>query len=213
MNEFTKIFERVDIDNLVSYFLYGAEPLEEITDTYAERINASYDELFSYIKEMFPGIDSEDEGLGNAICHFASIHGEVHLQIGIMIGFQLYKVLEQGCYNPKGTDIKGIIQSFAVSDDNLQETESSLLEEFFEKRINTALQSSLNSSTQYQTALKKQKQSISRLENCDFSMEQNLEVEQFLSASRILNTEYGREAYRQGFIDAHKLLTELTHKL
>lgn len=213
MNEFTKIFERVDIDNLVSYFLYGVDAFEEITDTYAESIRASYDELFSYLQERFPGTDSEDEELGNAICHFASIHGEVHLQVGIIIGFQLYKVLEQGYYNPRGTDIKKIIQNFAVSADNPQKTEESLLEDFFEKRINTALKAALISSISYQTTLKRQNESISRLEKCGLSMEQKSEVEEALSASQALNTEYGRQAYKQGFSDAHKLLTELMHKL
>lgn len=213
MNEFTKIFERVDIDNLVSYFLYGVDTFEEITDTYAERIRASYDELLSYLQERFPGTDGEDEELGNEICNFASIHDDVHIQVGIIIGFQLYKALEQGYYNPQGADIKKIIHNFAVSADNPQKTEESLLEDFFEKRISTALKAALVSGIQYQAALKKQNESISRLEKCGLSMEQKSKVDEALSASQALNTEYGREAYKQGFADAHKLLTELTHKL
>ncbi len=211
MSAFTRVLKRLDIGSLVSYYLYGVEPFEKITEDYSEKLNLSYDELFAEMKELFPDIDCENEDLGNAVCIFASIHGEVHFQVGLLIGFQLYKGLDQGYLNLHEEDLKNGVLKFVAPDGNWYKTDNSLLEDFLEKRMREALEPSSVSDEQYQEALKKQKESVKQLEECGLNKEQLEKVEQVILTSQTLNAEYGRAAYKQGYMDAYKLLTELKH--
>lgn len=211
MNAFTRVLKRLDIDSLVSYYLYGVEPFEKNAEDYTERLNLSYDELFAKMKELFPDIDCENEDLANAVSIFGSIHGEVHFQVGLLIGFRLYKRMEQGYLNLHEENLLNGVLKFIAPDGNWHKNDTSFLEDFLEKRMQEALEPSSVSNEQYQEALKKQKESLEQLEECDLNEEQREKVEQVLLTSQTLNVEYGKAAYKQGYMDAYKLLTELKH--
>lgn len=213
MSAFTRVLKRLDISSLVSYYLYGVEPFEKIAEDYTDKLNLSYDELFAEMKELFPDIDCENEDLANAVSIFASIHGEVHFQVGLLIGFQLYKRMEQGYLNLHEEDLQNGVLKFIAPDSNWRKNDTSFLEDFLEKRMQEALEPSVVSDERYQEALTKQKGSVKQLEECDLNKEQREKVEQVLLTSQTLNTEYGKAAYKQGYMDAYKLLTEWKHML
>ena len=144
---------------------------------------------------------------------FASIHGEVHFQVGLLIGFQLYKRMEQGYLNLHEENLQNGVLKFIAPDGNWRKNDTSFLEDFLEKRMQEALEPSVVSDERYQEALTKQKGSVKQLEECDLNKEQREKVEQVLLTSQTLNTEYGKAAYKQGYMDAYKLLTELKHML
>lgn len=213
MSAFTRVLKRLDINRLVSYYLYGVEPFEKITEDYSEKMDLSYDELFAEMKKLYPDIDCENEDLGNAVAIFASIQGEVHFQVGLLIGFQLYKGMEQGYHNLHEEELKNGVLKFAAPDGNWYKTDNPLLDDFLERRMQEALEPSSISDEQYQEALQKQKESVKQLEECGLSKEQKEKVEQVLLTSQTLDAEYGRAAYKRGYMDAYKFLTELKHIL
>lgn len=123
MNAFTKVMERVDVGSLVPYLLFGVEPFEKLTDKYSEKLDTSLNEFFDNLKELLPDIDKEDEDLGNVACQLALEYGEVHFQLGIIIGFQLYKKFEQGYDKLKTPDVEKILRDCAEVKEKVEKTE------------------------------------------------------------------------------------------
>lgn len=87
--------------------------------------------------------------------------------------------------------------------------ESTLLDELFEERINSALEIALDANENYQNSLKKLDEMLDKLLNTNLSKKQKLKVDRVISASNLCGFEYGRVAYRQGFYDSMNLMAEL----
>ena len=212
MTEFTEVLERIDISRIAAFFLFGSEPTNVITDSYEERINTSYKEIFKRLEEIFPSADKNNEDVQDAISELVVTHSDVFLQIGVMIGFQLYKVLEQNYHNPKSAGIDKILKKYIASLTKPQEDtpeESSLLEHFFEERRFSSLEEALETNDDYQNALKTCSEELDKLKQCGLDNEQKKAVDKALSATNAVGSEYGTAAYRLGFHDARKLMLEL----
>ncbi len=212
MTEFTKILDRIDISRIAAYFLYGSEPTSAITDSYEERINASYQEVYAKLAALFPAADKTDDSLQDIVSDFALIHSDVYLQIGVLIGFQLYKVLENGYHSPKANGIEQVIKNYAASTAGTRRNQSengSLLESFFEERRLHSLENALNKNEDYRNAVRECEAEIGRLKQCGLSKEQFDTANRAISAANAIGSEYGTAAYRQGFHDARRLTMEL----
>ena len=208
MTEFTEVLERIDLSRIAAYFLYGSEPMSEITDSFEQRINKSYHEIFDRLEELFPSADRNSEDLQDAISKLVVTHSDVYLQMGVLIGFQLYKILDQGYYSPKSAGIEKVLKNYIASLTTPAENktgdapeESSILKQIFEE--------ALNQNEEYQNARKEYQAEMNQLDQCGLSAEQKKAVDKAVSAANATGSEYGAAAYQMGFHDARKLMLEL----
>lgn len=212
MKEFSRILDRIEISRIATYFLYGSEPDSVITDSYQARISDAYKEIYAKLTDLFPAADKNDEKLQDIISDFALAHSDVYLQAGVLIGFQLYKVLEEGYHSPKAEGIEKVLKNYAASADGTQkkqDEDGSLLERFFKERRYHSLENALTENEDYQNAMHECSEEINKLEQYGLSKEQQAAVDKALSATNAIGSEYGAAAYRQGFHDARKLIKEL----
>lgn len=212
MTEFNRILDRIDISSIAAYFLYGSEPTAAVTTSYEERISASYKEVYTKLEALFPTADKTDESLQDIISDLALAHSDVYLQVGVLIGFQLYKVLEREYHSPKAEGIDKLIKKYiaaAIAAPEGQEENGSVLERFFEKRSCPSLEKALAENDRYQKALEECTRETGKLEQCDLNKEQKAAVDRIIAATGVIGAEYGAASYRQGFQDARNLVKEL----
>jgi hypothetical protein len=88
-------------------------------------------------------------------------------------------------------------------------TSEPLLESLFNLRISTALENTIKSDTQYQQTTREIQRKIEALSAMGLSREQWLAMDDALSACNKRGGDYGRAAYKQGFMDAINLLIEI----
>ena len=85
MSEFSDMLERVKIDEVIAYLMYGADSIVEHFGTYEERIKDAYDEIFDKLEKMFPSASRHNDNLYNAVLDFSIVHNEVYLLWGICL--------------------------------------------------------------------------------------------------------------------------------
>lgn len=91
--------------------------------------------------------------------------------------------------------------------------ENSLLKEFYEQRIQEGLEASLREDEEYNQAVHIACKKRDKLDNSGLTKKQWQAIDAYLSAFNVLNGEYGRIAYQQGFLDSLHLISELCHLL
>lgn len=126
MNEFAEIFERIDIENISSFLLYGVETngdITEFTKLYAEKMTDSYAKVCKNLKGLFPDKTIENDSINDAIAHFTSVHCESYFQMGIIVGFRLYKMMEQRYKDNRTDEMDGFIKKYAEFYNEIQEDE------------------------------------------------------------------------------------------
>lgn len=84
-----------------------------------------------------------------------------------------------------------------------------LLDILTEERLCNTLEHLLCENELYQSAQKEVKRSIDKLKKAKLSKEQHKQVDKVLSAANFKGTVYGEAAYKQGFYDGMKLMSEL----
>lgn len=116
MSEFSDMLERAKLNSIIGYLMYGTEDsLVEDRGTYEERIKNAYDKIFGTLEEMFPSANKDNDKLFGAIMDFSITHNEVYLEMGIILGIQMYKNLEQQPYLDL-TNIQTIIKDTVSAD-------------------------------------------------------------------------------------------------
>lgn len=96
MSEFSDILERVKLNSIIGYLMYGTEDsVVEDKGTYEERIENAYDKIFGTLEDMLPSANRQNDELFGAVMDFSITHNEVYLEMGIIVGIQMYKNLEQ----------------------------------------------------------------------------------------------------------------------
>lgn len=86
----------------------------------------------------------------------------------------------------------------------------SLLQKLFDIRLKCDLTKALQDDKEYQLASNHLEKKINKVEKIKLSRKQWKAIDKALSASNHCCTEYGRVAYHQGFLDAIKLISELS---
>lgn len=116
MSEFSNMLERVRLNSIIGYLMYGTEDsVVEDRGTYEERIKNAYDKIFGTLEEMFPSANKDNDKLFGAVMDFSITHNEVYLEMGIIVGIQMYKNLEQQPYLDL-TNIQTIIKDTVSAD-------------------------------------------------------------------------------------------------
>lgn len=96
MGEFSDMFRRVKLDNMIGYLIYGIEDCERKSkETYEERIENAFHKIFESLEKMNPSFNKENDELQSTIIDFSITHNEVYLEMGILLGIQMYRNLEQ----------------------------------------------------------------------------------------------------------------------
>lgn len=91
-------------------------------------------------------------------------------------------------------------------------SEFNLLNYLWGERMHGALETSLQQDEDFQKATQMSNSEQDNLDKISLSSEQTKAVDKVISANNAVGAEYGRVAYRQGFSDSLKLLSEL-HRL
>ena len=86
-----------------------------------------------------------------------------------------------------------------------------LLDILMEERIHKGLEKVLDDNELYQSAQKEVDEAINELEEVGLSREQNKVVDKAISAANASGAAYGATAYRQGFYDGIKIISEIIH--
>ncbi|MCQ5143653.1 hypothetical protein [Enterocloster bolteae] len=116
MSEFSDMLERVKLNSIIGYLMYGTEDaVIEDKGTYEERIENAYDKIFETLEKMFPSANKKNDELIGAVMDFSITHNEVYLEMGIIVGIQMYKNLEQQQYLDL-TNIQKIIKDTVSAD-------------------------------------------------------------------------------------------------
>lgn len=76
--------------------MYGTDSDIERSETYDKRFKNAFDKIFETLESMFPSVSRHDDTLWGAVMDFSITHNEVYLEMGLIIGFQIYKNLEHG---------------------------------------------------------------------------------------------------------------------
>ena len=84
MSEFSDIMRRVNLDNII-----------EERGTYEERIENAFNRIFKSIEGICPFLNRQNDELQSAVIEFSVIHNQVYLEMGIIIGIQMYQNLEK----------------------------------------------------------------------------------------------------------------------
>lgn len=103
-------------------------------------------------------------------------------------------------------DLFDLIQRVTL---NEKEKTEFLLNEFFENRIDNALEITLKENKRFQEISKETCEKAINIDKINLSKEQWKAVESALCASSHRGAEYGRVAYYQGFKDAVSVLYEI----
>lgn len=116
MSEFSDMLERVKFNSIIGYLMYGTEDsVVEDRGTYEERIKNAYDKIFGTLEDMFPSANKDNDKLFGAVMDFSITHNKVYLEMGIIVGIQMYKNLEQQPYLDL-TNIQTIIKDTVSAD-------------------------------------------------------------------------------------------------
>lgn len=205
MHEISDVLKRSKFNNILSYLIYATGENEEMVESYDNTINESYETFFDNIENLYTGADREDNKLFDIISEFACIHDDIYFEAGMLVGFQLYKELNDRYEHHADKDISAILEKKKQPFDTEYET-SSALESFCMHRMNTALEESIRKDKSYQQKEEEIHKAIMRIDKIGLTHSQWKTVDRALSASNARNSEYGEKAYMQGFKDVLNLI-------
>ena len=110
MEDFKQILKRVNFDGMISYLMYGVSSIEKQEGTYEERVQDAYDRIFDDLEGKFPTANREDDALYDIVLKFAMALSEVYMEMGVTVGFQLFKNFESNCKNFEAPGLEAAIQ-------------------------------------------------------------------------------------------------------
>lgn len=190
-----EIFEKATVRGFADYLLFGLKPKEEYRD-YEERLEEPYKRfekiLAQYDKEEY----SELLDLSNEITsETASVYMEIGLQVGVLLMKDMYKNICMG----KATDSP-------IMEMKKEDSENMIIDTLYKERIEKKLQEALKMDKEYQKVNDETKWKIREIDNIGLDKMAWDIIDNALTATNERSSEYGRVAYRQGFMDAIQLL-------
>lgn len=194
---FEKIFERATIRGVVDYLLFGIGP-DEDNRSYEERLDDLYVKFEKAVKKYDNRPTSELLDLSNELSsETASVYTEIGLQAGMLL---MKDMLENvGREQKEEKSVSG--ENPVVSNAN-----KTLLEGLYKERVEHALKNVLEKDEKYRQVNEMTKQKIKEIDKIELSQSEWKIIDRALSATNERSAEYGRVAYRQGFLDAVSLL-------
>ena len=197
MQSIDKIFEKATIRGIVDYLLFGIGPNAD-NRSYEERLEEPYARFEKEVAKHDPSPSSKLLDLSNEL---TSETASVYTEIGLQIGFLLMKDVMKSLGREKEERIKTNVEITIA--DRANET---LLEGMYKERVEGALQEVLSKDKRYQKVNEKTRKKIKKIDKIGLNKEEWEIIDQALSATNERSAEYGRVAYRQGFLDAVSLV-------
>lgn len=194
---FEKIFERATIRGVADYLLFGVGP-DKDNRSYEERLDDLYIKFEKAAKKYDNSPTSELLDLSNELSsETASVYAEIGLQAGILLMKDMVKNISIQKEIP--------IPDFENGKDEFNDN-AILLEGMYKERVESVLEDVLQKDECYQKISKETRRKIEEIDKLGLGKEEWLIIDRALSATNERCAEYGRVAYRQGFLDAIKLL-------
>ncbi len=197
MAQIKDIFEKATIRGIVDYLLFGPGP-DEDNRSYEERLEEPYLRFEKAVAKYDKEPNSELLDLSNEITsETASVYTEIGLQVGIL----LMKDMLENIGRERQDETK-------VSDENpvVSNANKTLLEGLYKERVEHALKDILGKDEKYRQVNEMTKQRIKEIDKIELSQGEWEIIDRALSATNERSAEYGRVAYKQGFLDAVSLL-------
>ena len=191
------IFERATIRGIADYLLFGLGPDEDNRD-YEERLEEPYLRFEKAVAKYDKNPNSELLELSNEI---TSETASVYTEIGLQVGMLLMKEMAENVGRERQDKTKAGEEHPVVSKAN-----KTLLEGLYKERVEQALQDVLEKDEKYRQVNEMTKQKIKEIDKIELSQGEWKIIDRALSATNERSSEYGRVAYRQGFLDALSLL-------
>lgn len=191
------IFERATIRGIADYLLFGLGPDEDNRD-YEERLQEPYMRFEKAVAKYDKNPNSELLELSNEI---TSETASVYTEIGLQVGMLLMKDMLENVGRERKEEKCESEQNPVVSNAN-----KTLLEGLYKERVEHALKDVLEKDEQYRQVNEMTKQKIKEIDKIELSQSERKIIDRVLSATNERSSEYGRVAYRQGFLDAVNLI-------
>ena len=97
MNRIKEIANRANLDTFITYIIDGVDvSVDKNLDECEKAIEESYDIIIAKIKEWYPDISTDDNGLLDALTEFAFYHDECYFKLVILVGERLQRELVKG---------------------------------------------------------------------------------------------------------------------
>lgn len=191
------IFERATIRGVADYLLFGLGPDEDNRD-YEERLEEPYMRFEKAVAKYDKNQNSELLELSNEITNETA---SVYTEIGLQVGMLLMKDILENIGRERQDETK-------VSDENpvVSNANKTLLEGLYKERVEHELKDILEKDEKYRQVNEMTKQRIKEIDKIELSQGEWETIDRALSATNERSAEYGRVAYRQGFLDAVSLL-------
>lgn len=197
MTEINSIFKKATIRGIADYLLFGVGA-DEDGRSYEERLNEPYERFERAVAKYDEKPDSELLDLSNDITsETASVYTEIGMQIALLLMRDILKNI--------GVE-KGGISSISAENPTVSHANETLLEGMYKERVEQVLQEVLRKDKKYQKADQETKQKIKEIDQIEMDKREWEVIDRALSATNARSAEYGRVAYRQGFLDAVSLL-------
>ena len=203
MSEFTEIMKKISLENLMSYLIYGMDSSRENFESYGDKIEKSFEVLFEKLEQLYDGADRNDNRLFDAVSDFAILHDDIYFEVGVIIGTELFKVLENSYRKHENGDIERILRS---SNRLKKKSEQTVMQQIIQGRMDSALEEALRKERAYQDLNRSVGEKLKDLDKSELTSEQWELIDEALTKSNERSCEYGRMAYQQGLLDTTKLL-------
>ena len=191
------IFERATIRGIADYLLFGLGPDEDNRD-YEEHMEEPYMRFEKAVAKYDKNPNSELLELSNEITsETASVYTEIGLQVGVLLMKDMIKNISIKKETP--------IPDFENEKDEFNAT-TTLLQGMYKEWVESALEEVLQKDERYQKISKETRRKIEEMDKLGLGKEEWLIIDRALSATNERCAEYGRVSYRQGFLDAVRLL-------
>ena len=125
----------------------------------------------------------------------------MYTEIGLQVGMLLMKDMLENVGRERQNESRVSKENPVVSNAN-----KTLLEGLYKERVEHALKDVLEKDEKYRQVNEITKQKIKEIDKLELSQSEWKIIDRALSATNERNAEYGRVAYRQGFLDAVSLL-------
>lgn len=116
MSELTGLLGKIKLENIMASLIYGEDKEKKIFENYGKEIDNSYIEIFEKLESLYSEADRGDDKLFDAVVGFAALHDDIYFEAGVLVGFQLFKSLEQGYQKHSQGDIQSILEKYRVHD-------------------------------------------------------------------------------------------------
>lgn len=205
-----KIFERATVKGVADYLLYGMIPERDERD-YKARLDDA-DLAFEETARQYgeEGASVLLSAANTLVNENASVYMELGLQAGVLLISDMLKNASKEPGNSSGNEESCTTDHCRKEDtEEIEEHETSVLQQFIRYRLDTALEKALRKDHLYQKAWMSAHKKAEKLDESTFTPEQLERIDDALSGDNAQASEYGRVAYQQGLLDTLEFFKEL----